>query len=185
MPHAARPRAGGVLFAPTLSTVVDLVAHLPWELGVLLATARSAGEVATLLGSATLVLQAVTLGASLIPKRKSASLRSVLVPATRWEWRQLVATGVVRLLLMPLVGLASVHHLSRWGLLPASAACKMALLVQSCMPSAQNLVLMVNLREETKEMAPAMAQMLLRQYLLAVVPTTVWISVFMAYVGGF
>ena len=164
---------------------MDLVAHLPWELELLLGIARSVAEVAVLLGSATLVLQAVTLGASLIPKRKSASLWGLLVPATRWEWRQLISTGAVRLLLMPLVGLASVHHLSRWGLLPASAACKMALLVQSCMPSAQNLVLMVNLRPETREMAPAMAQMLLRQYLLAVIPTTVWISVFMAYVGGF
>ena len=164
---------------------MDLVAHLPWELELLLGIARSVAEVAVLLGSATLVLQAVTLGASLIPKRKSASLWGLLVPATRWEWQQLISTGAVRLLLMPLVGLASVHHLSRWGLLPASAACKMALLVQSCMPSAQNLVLMVNLRPETREMAPAMAQMLLRQYLLAVIPTTVWISVFMAYVGGF
>jgi predicted permease len=145
---------------------------------------RCTAEVIVLLGSATLVLQGVTLGASLIPKRGPMNLSKLLIPATRWEFRELIATSIVRLLLMPLVGLASVHHLSRWGLLPASAACKMALLAQSCMPTAQNLVLLVNLREETKELVPSMAQLLLRQYVLAIVPTTVWLSVFMSYVGA-
>jgi auxin efflux carrier family protein len=172
------------LFAPALQTVVDLVTELPWELSLLLGIFRCSAEVAVMLGGATLVLQAVTLGASLLPKRGSMNLRTLLIPATRVEFRQLISTSVVRLLLMPLIGLASVHHLSNWGMLPASAACKMALLVQSCMPSAQNLVLLANLREETKELAPVMAQLLLRQYLLAIVPTTLWISVFMSYVGA-
>jgi hypothetical protein len=179
LPH----RAGGLLLVPELRGVVDLAARLPGELSTALALGRSVAEVATLLGSATLVIQAVTLGASLLPKASSsAGFWGLLIPRTRWEWRQLIATGVVRLLLMPLVGLASVHHMARWGLLPASAACKMALLVQSCMPSAQNLVLLVNLKEETRAMAPVMAQLLFRQYLLAVVPTTVWISVFLTYI---
>ena len=81
------------------------------------------------------------------------------------QHRERAAAGI-----MPLVGLASVHQMSAWGLLPQSAACKMALLVQSCMPSAQNLVLLVNLKSETKAMAPMMAQLLIRQYVLAVIP---------------
>ena len=163
---------------------MDVVSRLPWELTALLSVGRSVAEVATLLGSATLVVQAITLGASLLPKTSSASIWDLLIPATRWEWRQLISTGVVRLLLMPLVGLISVHHMGKFGLLPTSAACTMALLVQSCMPSAQNLVLLVNLREETRSMAPMMAQLLFRQYVLAIVPMTVWISVFLSYTQG-
>jgi hypothetical protein len=163
---------------------VALAARMPWELHALMSIGRSIAEVATLLGGATLVLQAVTLGASLLPKESTATLWDMLVPASRWEWRQLVSTACVRLLAMPLVGLASVHQMGAWGLLPASAACKMALLVQSCMPSAQNLVLLVNLKKETKSMAPMMAQLLFRQYMLAIVPTTLWISVFLAYIGA-
>ena len=187
--HAVQSRspnacAGGALFIPDPSHVVALTARLPWELHALLSMGRSVAEVAALLGSATLVLQAVTLGASLLPKQSSASLWDTLVPASRWEWRQLLSTASVRLLAMPLVGLASVHQMSAWGLLPQSAACKMALLVQSCMPSAQNLVLLVNLKSGTKAMAPIMAQLLFRQYMLAVIPTTLWISVFLAYIGA-
>lgn len=176
--------AGGALFAPALPHVIDLVQRLPWELSLLLGAGRCVAEVATLLGSATLVLQACTLGASLASRHSSGgTFWSILLPASRWEWRQLVSTSVVRLLLLPVVGLLSVHYMCLWGLLPASAGCKMALLVQSCMPSAQNLVLMVNLKAETQAMAPVMAQLLFRQYVLAVVPTTVWISVFLSYVG--
>jgi hypothetical protein len=176
--------AGGALFTPALPHVIDLVQRLPWELSLLLGAGRCVAEVATLLGSATLVLQACTLGTSLVPRQSNGgTFWTMLLPASRWEWKQLVSTAVVRLLLMPVVGLLSVHYMCLWGLLPASAGCKMAVLVQSCMPSAQNLVLMVNLKEETQVMAPMMAQLLFRQYVLAVVPTTVWISVFMSYVG--
>ena len=183
--HPVRhPRgAGGALFLPESARVVDLVRRLPWELHLSLGAARSVAEVATLLGSATLVVQAITLGASLLPRDAQRGARALLVPQSRWEWRQLVATGVVRLLLMPLVGLATVGGLAQWGLLPPGPACRMALLVQSCMPSAQNLVLLVHLRPETRPLAPLIAQLLFRQYLLALVPTTIWISIFLAVAG--
>ena len=57
------------------------------------------------------------------------------------------------------------------------------LLVQSCMPSAQNLVLLMNLTPETSMLAPGMARLLLRQILLSAIPMTVWISIFMTYLG--
>lgn len=175
--------AGGAVFAPGLPHVQELIRHLPWELSAALTVSHSVAEVAALLGSATLVLQAITLGASLVPKTSGAGFWQLLIPGSRWEWRQLISTSLVRLLLMPLIGLATVHAFTAWGLLPDSVGCKMALLVCSCMPSAQNLVLLVNLQERTKCLAPAMAQLLFRQYLLAVVPTTLWISVFLSYAG--
>lgn len=47
----------------------------------------------------------------------------------------------------------------------------------------QNLVLLINLQEETKELVQSMVQLLLlRQYVLAIVPTPY--GVFMSYVGA-
>jgi len=154
-----------------------------------------------LLGSATLVIQLIVLGASLLPPRSAAAeaaaaaaagaapdggwaaLGHVLVPADRWEARLLTATAAVRLVALPAAAFAVVHGLVAAGALPPCRVCLGALLLQSCMPSAQNLVLMVNLREETKSLAPVMARLLFRQYLLAVVPMTIWISVFATYLG--
>jgi hypothetical protein len=59
--------------------------------------------------------------------------------------------------------------------------CVGAILVMSCMPSAQNLVLLLNLKPETAPLAPALARLLLRQILLAAGPMTIWISIFMTY----
>jgi hypothetical protein len=50
------------------------------------------------------------------------------------------------------------------------------------MPPAQNLVLLTNLKEETRYLAPRLAGLLLRMYVLAIPPTTVWLTVFMAAV---
>jgi predicted permease len=170
-----------MLFTPAADVVVDIVSKLPWELSIVLAIVRSVVEVATLVGSATLVVQAVTLGASLLPAHGSAGGWGMLFPSGRWECRTLVATSAVRLLMLPLCALGLVHWLGSVQLLPNCSACKMALLVQSCMPSAQNLVTLVNLQPGTKAMAAPLAQLLLRQYLIAVVPCTVWVSIFMLY----
>ena len=50
--------------------------------------------------------------------------------------------------------------------------------VQSAMPSAQNLVLLMQLRKSTQPLAPRMAALLLRIYAVAVIPVTAWITVF-------
>ena len=110
-----------------------------------------------------------------------AAVWDVLKPADRWETRQLAATSTVRLLILPACTLAMVHGLGCIGMLPPCRMCVAALLVLSCMPSAQNLVLLLNLRPETAYLAPAMARLLLRQILISAAPMTVWISVFMTY----
>ena len=51
--------------------------------------------------------------------------------------------------------------------------------VQSAMPSAQNLVLLMQLRKSTQPLAPRMTALLLRIYAVAVIPVTAWITVFM------
>ena len=52
--------------------------------------------------------------------------------------------------------------------------------VQSAMPSAQNLVLLMQLRKSTQPLAPRMAALLLRIYAVAIIPVTAWITVFMS-----
>jgi predicted permease len=160
---------------------MDLVASLPWELNILLSLLRSTVEIAALLGSATLVVQAITLGTSLLPASGGAAGWRILLPNGRWEWRMLAATSVTRLLVMPICGLGLVHSLELLGWLPDSGACKMAILIQSAMPSAQNLVTLANLTPESKGLAAPLAQLLLRQYVIAIVPMTIWVSVFMNY----
>lgn len=56
----------------------------------------------------------------------------------------------------------------------------MLAVVQSAMPSAQNLVLLMQLRKSTQPLAPRMAALLLRTYALAIVPVTAWMIVFMS-----
>jgi hypothetical protein len=48
------------------------------------------------------------------------------------------------------------------------------------MPSAQNLVLLMQLRPATQPLAPRMAALLLRLYVLAIVPVTLWVTVFVS-----
>ena len=52
--------------------------------------------------------------------------------------------------------------------------------MQSAMPSAQNLVLLMQLRKSTQPLAPRMAALLLRIYAVAVIPVPAWITVFMS-----
>jgi hypothetical protein len=46
------------------------------------------------------------------------------------------------------------------------------------MPSAQNLVLLAQLRRGTQPLAPRMAALLLRLYTFAIVPVTLWMTLF-------
>lgn len=48
------------------------------------------------------------------------------------------------------------------------------------MPPAQNLAVLVNLRSSTRFLAPKLAKLLLRLYVVAVIPVTLWVSVFVA-----
>lgn len=69
--------------------------------------------------------------------------------------------------------------LSSIGWLPADPVCALVLLVQGSMPTAQNLVLLLQLRESTRPLAPRMAALLVRLYAIAILPITAWIALFM------
>ena len=48
------------------------------------------------------------------------------------------------------------------------------------MPSAQNLVLLAQLRPATRPLAPRLAAVLLRLYALAIIPVTLWVTIFVS-----
>ena len=50
--------------------------------------------------------------------------------------------------------------------------------VQSVMPSAQNLIIMLQLSPKTRQAAPAFARMLLKLYAYAVLPVTLWVTAY-------
>lgn len=48
------------------------------------------------------------------------------------------------------------------------------------MPSAQNLVVILQVKAATQPLAPRMAALLLRLYVLALLPVSLWVSLFVA-----
>ena len=51
------------------------------------------------------------------------------------------------------------------------------------MPSAQNLVVILQVKVATQPLAPRMAALLLRLYVFALVPVSLWVSLFVAGFG--
>lgn len=52
--------------------------------------------------------------------------------------------------------------------------------LQAAMPPAQNLAVVVNLRASTRFLAPRLAKLLLRLYVAAALPVTLWITIFVS-----
>ena len=98
------------------------------------------------------------------------------------DLRALLIAGVTRFAILPAIGVVGFIALrlvnSPW--YPTDPIVALVVLTMICMPSAQNLVLLVNLREETRHLAPRLAGLLLRMYVLAIPFVTVWLTVFTA-----
>lgn len=99
--------------------------------------------------------------------------------------RALLVASSVRFFLLPLIGVLGCLALraanSPW--YPSDPVVAMVGLTMSAMPPAQNLVLLTNLNEKTRHLAPRIGGLLVRMYILAVVPCTVWLTVFKAAVA--
>ena len=96
-------------------------------------------------------------------------VRFLLLPVTclfLWKWFCSIALTTSG----PLSGL--VHSLS------ADPLFLFIIAVQSVMPSAQNLIIMLQLSPKTQKAAPAFARMLLKLYAYAVLPVTLWVTAY-------
>eukprot|EP00850_Spirogloea_muscicola_P014387 SM000103S09479 [mRNA] locus=s103:177162:180399:- [translate_table: standard] len=94
--------------------------------------------------------------------------------------KSLIVITVVRLVAMPIVGLLMTLALRQGKFIPADPVCSLVLLVEATMPSAQNLVLLSQLRASTRPLAGVLANLMLRQYVLSVVPITLWMTLFVS-----
>ncbi|EOD09217.1 hypothetical protein EMIHUDRAFT_452869 [Emiliania huxleyi CCMP1516] len=97
-----------------------------------------------------------------------------------------VAIAVARFCAVPLLSFALLHAALRAGLLPADPLRDLVLLLQSCMPSAQNSVLALQV-DGSPERAARMARVLLAIYLIAALPVAGILSLLLqrySAVGG-
>ncbi|XP_024520322.1 uncharacterized protein LOC9659155 isoform X1 [Selaginella moellendorffii] len=98
--------------------------------------------------------------------------------------KELVAICFVRWLILPLFFSTALSIAERMKVLTMDPICKITLLVLSSMPSAQNLVVLAQLRPSTRPLAKELAKLLLFQYIGALVPITLWLAVFMSMVSS-
>ena len=109
------------------------------------------------------------------------SIREMLLPVDLLEIRFLAVVSLVRFLLLPLATIALLEMALHLGWLGAAALDPILLfvvLIQSVMPSAQNLIIILQINEQTRSRAPTFAKLLLKLYALAIVPLTLWVTFF-------
>lgn len=155
-------------------------------------------EGANLLGSATVPLQTIVLASTLassIGRNEANEERLVAridgttasfqenytANGSMLEGKAFWAITLIRLLVMPLISftlLTAFQH-QRW--LPADPMSRLILLVLAAMPTAQNLVVLAQLHANTRAFAGVLANILVRQYLIAVVSLTVWLPIFFSF----
>ena len=99
--------------------------------------------------------------------------------------RALLVASAVRFFILPasmtLFALALKAANSPW--YPADPVVAIVVLTMAAMPPAQNLVLLTNLQENTRYLAPRLAGLLLRMYVLAIPQVTLWLTAFAAVTG--
>lgn len=166
-------------------------------------------DAAALLGTATLAVQTIVLASSLatsIPSLSTASDAKISSPRveavehlpdtgnhsiikavsfstdleTVLDSRAFWIISSVRLVAMPIIMVVSTVILQSARILPADPVYNLLLMAQSAMPSAQNLVLLSQLRTSTRRLSGVLASLLLRQYALSIVPITLWMALFLA-----
>ncbi|CAI6012349.1 unnamed protein product [Closterium sp. NIES-65] len=121
-------------------------------------------EAAAILGIAS-EAAATTLSSSALSSASSASSPSSSAAAlpSLQDDRALWVVCAVRLLLLPMLGTVAVTALYNAKLIPQDPICALTLMIQTAMPSAQNLVLMAQLSPATKPLAGMLASLMLRQ----------------------
>lgn len=181
---------GQILF--TDGGIAAVASTLPLELSLVFYGIQNAYEVIQMLGGGTLAIQTLVLAASLVqnndePTSKPSSpgpvksLLSALTPDNVLEARSLAVIFIVRFILVPCTSLLAFSFLAKtknFGPLLADPIFLFVVAVQSVMPSAQNLIIALQLSPKTQSDAPGFARLLLKLYAAAVIPVTLWVTGF-------
>lgn len=100
-------------------------------------------------------------------------------------WKRVGVLALARFVLMPLCCIALLKTFTRLNLLPdltANPLLHFVLLVEACMPSAQNSVVILNLEGDQKA-AGSMAKTVSALYIFSVIPIALLLSAIMFYTG--
>jgi hypothetical protein len=182
--------------------------YLPFELYLVWAGVKGAYEVIEMLAAGTLAMQTLVLASSLIQtapattstnqnpnntshdvvddgsvagSRMLKALWKALAPSDAFEARALAVLASVRFFLVPATSMVVWHWVSKLGFIGSFASDPLVvffLAVQCVMPSAQNLIIVLQLSDVTRPAAPAFAKLLLKLYAYAVLPVTLWVTAF-------
>ncbi|KFM25929.1 hypothetical protein F751_4181 [Auxenochlorella protothecoides] len=138
---------------------------------------RCALEAAAALAAGAFALMTLGPGPVVGLVRRAAAL---LRPEDALEARTLAAVGLTRFLVLPLATTLALRAVPLPGVGPLPL---LVLLLQSTMPPAQNLVILLQLSRGTRQDAPRFARTLLKLYALGTLPVTLWVTTFVAQAG--
>jgi hypothetical protein len=191
----------------TASSSSFSLGYLPFELSLVWAGLKGAYEVIEMLAAGTLAIQTLVLASSLLQPAPAAAISTpsttpnnesddneavgsgmlkaiwtALAPSDATEARALAVLALVRFCLVPSTAILVWHWVSKLGFISPSLASDplflFVLAVQCVMPSAQNLIIVLQLSDATRPAAPAFAKLLLKLYAYAVLPVTLWVTAF-------
>jgi len=178
----ASPTAQRILSPPVMASVVGVVVGMnPFLKKIFLspgAVARPFTEGLRTIGSAYVPAVILTLAgtlqqsvrASRSPGGPSATKQKDVSVATK-----VTALMIARFIIMPIFGFFLTTNFTRLGLIPRDPLLHFVLLMQSCMPSAQNSVVILQLDNNDKA-AGSMAKTLSLLYIAACVPIAILLS---------
>lgn len=166
--------------------------HLPFELSIVLYGFQNIYEVIQMLGEGTLSIQTLVLAASLVqpgdapPKTQQqagllGTVTSFFKSSSSIETRAVVVLSFVRFVVAPLSVIVLFKLFSNIAVfrpILADPILLFVIAVQSVMPSAQNLLIALQLSPQTQGAAPGLARLLLKLYALAILPVTLWVTGF-------
>ena len=131
-------------------------------------------------GVAYLPSAILVLAGSLVKKQNGTNQESSKIPSSSLSPKTIFSILASRFVLSPILALTSVKLMTIFGLMPADNARTLAivtftLLMEGCMPPAQNSVIILQLANE-KERASKMAKLLTVSYALSAIPVTLLLS---------
>ena len=99
-------------------------------------------------------------------------------------WSKVLTLGIARFIIMPLFGVTLISLLSKFSIIPSNdKLLKFILMLQCCMPSAQNGVVILQLSEETSHLAGSMARTISSLYISSIIPLAILLQFAYRFAG--
>lgn len=99
-------------------------------------------------------------------------------------WSKLFTLSLARFVLVPLAGIATINGLTKLSIIPShDKLLRFVLMLQCCMPCAQNSVVILQLSEKTRKQAGSMAKTISFLYMLAMLPMAFWLNFTFKFAG--